>query len=356
MKKILFILAAALISTAANAQVAYEKAKFTDNVYVGVNAGVTTPLSFNSVFPLNTTFGIRVGKDISPVFGINVEGTTWLGSNSNGQSRFNNRFGVHNVFRAINTGVNGTVNVTNLLLDYRGVPRNFEVEAVVGLGWLHVFNPSCVARDYNSLTAKVAADFVFNFGPACEHGFYVEPAVWWNLNKHGYSSVKMRKNNAQIGLSVGYVYRFLTSNGTHNFKMYDVGLLNAEINRLRDELSKKPTEVVVETVREVPVEVERVVEHIVKVVPVYSVYFAKGSNELTSDALQTLNAVPAGTKVKVEATASPEGSVSFNNELSYRRAEAVANYLRNRGVNVLSADGLGVTGDDSQRVAKVVVQ
>ena len=38
----------------ANAQIATENSKILDNTYVGVEAGVTTPLNFNSMFPLNT--------------------------------------------------------------------------------------------------------------------------------------------------------------------------------------------------------------------------------------------------------------------------------------------------------------
>jgi hypothetical protein len=56
------------------------------------------------------------------------------------------------------------------------------------------------------------------------------------LNKHG----------AQLHIGVGYTYHFKTSNGTRHFKVYDVGALQREINYLRENLEKKPKEVVKE--------------------------------------------------------------------------------------------------------------
>lgn len=79
MKKFLIMFALMLGMVSVNAQTALQESKLTDNISVGVNAGVSTPLSFNKVFPLNPTVGIRIGKEFSPVFGMNVEGTTWLG-------------------------------------------------------------------------------------------------------------------------------------------------------------------------------------------------------------------------------------------------------------------------------------
>ena len=61
-----------------NAQMARETQKPLDNLYVGVIGGVNTPLSFNQMFPLNTTVGLRLGKIITPIFGFNVDGSAWL--------------------------------------------------------------------------------------------------------------------------------------------------------------------------------------------------------------------------------------------------------------------------------------
>ena len=41
--------------------------------------------------------------------------------------------------------------------------------------------------------------------------------------------VVFNKDNAQLSLSAGIVYKFMTSNGTHNFKVWNVGAVNGEL-------------------------------------------------------------------------------------------------------------------------------
>ena len=80
---------------------------------------------------------------------------------------------------------------------------------------------------------------------------------------------------------VGYTYHFKTSNGTHSFKLYDVGKMNDEINKLQADLARKPKEVVKEV--KVPV---------AKVIPVektYVIQFAQSSSLLTSENMEVLN-------------------------------------------------------------------
>lgn len=362
MKKFLIMFALMLGIVSANAQTALQESKLTDNVSVGVNAGVATPLSFNKMFPLNTTVGIRIGKQFNPVFGVNVEGTTWLGSNDrqwfteevNGtRDLISNRFDVpdekgvfRNTFRGINVGLNGTVNLTNLFLGYNGAPRSFELVTVTGLGWGHVFTPKTVSADKDNLTAKTALDFTFNLGKSKATSLYVEPAVLWNLNGDGFDGVQFNKNRAQLALSVGFVYHFKTSNGTHHFKSYDVGAMLNEIDRLNVELAKKPTEVIktVNNTTTVFAQKEWVVQ------------FAQGNSDLTDDAKEVLDRVPAGTKVNVVGIASPEGTDKFNARLSEMRAATVADYLKNRDVTVNSWIGKGVAfGESTNRLAIVTV-
>jgi outer membrane protein OmpA-like peptidoglycan-associated protein len=354
MKKIILFMLVALTSVvSANAQVAYEKAKVLDNVYVGVNAGVTTPLTFDQVFPLNPTFSVRLGKEFTPIFGMNVEGTAWFGSNDT-QARFDgvvikDRFdtmnGSHNIFRGVNVGVNGTINLTNLFLDFNGAPRKFEVITQTGIGWGHVFAPG---DDKDNLTAKTGLDFTFNLGSQRQHSLFVEPAVLWTLTNHQHDGVKFDKREAQLALSVGYVYHFKTSNGTHTFKAYDIGAMNNEINNLKAELAKKPQTVTVIK--------ERVVEKIVPSTTEWVVSFEQNKADLLDDAKAVLDGISTNTAVEVVATASPEGTDLRNKVLSQERADVVADYLTNRGVKVLSKEGLGVVGKNSQRVAKVIVK
>lgn len=358
MKK--FILMCALILSTvmgASAQTAIETPKLMDNWYIGVGGQASTPLDFNKVFPINGSAAFVLGKQLTPVFGVNVEDNVWFGSHKNGS----HAFGVphfdtfettdHNIVRANYLGVNATVNLTNLFLEYRGVPRTFELQTVTGLGWFHVFAPNTEDLSHNDLAAKTGLNFLFNLGESKAHGIYVQPAVLWNLTNpaSNHSMVAFNKNGAHLALQLGYVYRFATSNGTHHFKTYDVGAMKDEINRLRADLEKKPTEIVKEKI------VERT---IVKDFGSHKwvVFFAKNSAELTAEAKKTLDEVPENSTVVVEGTASPEGTEERNNLLSEDRAEAVAKYLSERGIKIQSSKGLGVQGEASNRVAIVTVK
>jgi len=353
MKKFLLMLTVALFATASvNAQQkALVESKFFDNWYIGINGGATTPLSFDEVFPVNPTIGLRVGKEFSPVFGVNVEGTAWLGSHADiGKTIIRFDGNRHLTVRGTNLGLNGTVNFSNLFCGYNGKPRVFEVIGIVGAGWWHTFSKDEIhGYTSNDLTSKTGVDLNFNLGSKRAHSLYIEPYVHWNLGSAP-RQIQFNKNYAHFGLNVGYNYHFKTSNGEHYFVQYDLGdidALNAEINELRNQEPKI-------------VEKEVIVEKVVQV-PVYSgnnwvVTFEKGGSELTQAAKNTLNEIKSGTNVVVEATASPEGSDAFNKQLSENRAYEVARYLKGRGVNVIKYTGLGATGADSQRIARVTIK
>ena len=329
-----------------NAQTAIQTSKVFDNVYVGAAAGVYAPLDFDNVLPVNPALGVRVGKNFSPVIGVFVEDQVFFG---------NNHFAVvpaKNIVRANNLTLNGELNVVNLF-DRFDENRAFDASVVGGIGWMYTFNPGIKESTYknNFLTARTGVKLNWTVGKTKASQLFVEPEVLWNLTaNHG---VKFNKRHAQLGVVVGYIYRFKTSNGTHNFKTYDITALNNEINMLREELAKKPLEVEKVVEKEVVKEVEKVVE-----VPVgsYVVYFAQGSYDLSDLAKQTLDGVPAGATVYIKGYASPEGSVRVNQTLSENRATAVADYLRNRGLSVDGTEGFGKTGDIQNRVAVITLR
>ena len=336
-----------------NAQTALQQSKVLDNTYLGVNAGVNTPLSFNHVFPLNTVVGLRFGKDFSPVFGVNAEATVGFGDHASTilktkDDKGNYVVSPYNHFRFkdaktfvsnVMVGLNTTLNWSNLLFGYHGSPRVFEVSTIHGIAWQHIYDAP--TADNDELLAKTGFDIAWNLGKAKAWQLYLEPAVLWNLTYHNHDAVKFNKNFAVLQLAVGVNYKFKTSNGTHNFKTYDIGAMNDKINALHAELANKPNEVVKEVVKTVdngnP----------------WVVYFAQGSSDLTNEAKAILDGVSTDKAVDVVATASPEGTRDFNEHLSVQRAEAVANYLTNRGVKVNSVEGLGVVGNASNRVAIV---
>ena len=331
--------------SSANAQIAYQKADFLDNVYVGLNGGVSSPLDFNSVTPFNAQAGVKVGKNWSPVFGTNIEGTAVFGDNHFADS--------HTFVKATYVGLNGTLNLTNLFLNYNP-DKVFETSLEAGIGWIHnyhTFTPTNIDGHANYLGAKTGVILAWNIGNNKAWQLYAEPSVYWNLSKT--DKIQFNKHNAQLAVSVGVVYKFKTSNKTHNFKVYNIYDYTSALEEARDriaaleaqnaELSKRPTEtynVVKETNKETVVYSQ----------DIFTVSFLQNSAELTQDAKNILDKVGASLPVKVIGSTSPEGSTRRNSELSVQRANAVAEYLKSRGVEVVSAEG-----NEHGRIAVVTV-
>lgn len=331
--------------SSANAQIAYQKADFFDNVYVGLNGGVSSPLDFNSVTPFNAQAGVKVGKNWSPVFGTNIEGTAVFGDNHFADS--------HTFVKATYVGLNGTLNLTNLFLNYNP-DKVFETSLEAGFGWIHNYHtptPTNIDGHANYLGAKTGVILAWNIGNKKAWQLYAEPSVYWNLSKT--DKIQFNKHNAQLAVSVGVVYKFKTSNKTHNFKVYNIYDYSSALEEARDriaaletqnaELSKRPTEtynVVKETNKETVVYSQDVL----------TVSFLQNSAELTQDAKNILDKVGTSLTVKVIGSTSPEGTTRRNSELSVQRANAVADYLKSRGVNVISAEG-----NEYGRIAVVTV-
>ncbi len=377
MKKFIFTLAIAMMAViSVSAQTATEDSKVLDNTYVGVEAGVSTPLNFNSMFPVNPVVGVKLGKEFTPVFGLEIEGVAGFGDNvynygynSSTLAGWEGAYNLHknghtNTFvKTTNVGLNGVINWSNLLLGYKGTPRFFEVKTNTGIGWLHYFGrPNAVGVNLpvhrNALTAKTAIDLAFNFGSNKAHTITVSSGVYWNLTADGH--VKFDKTYAQLGVMVGYTYHFKTSNGTRHFKTYDIGAMTAEISHLNDELAKKPKEV------EVIKYVDRVVINNNNAPATNAfgnatgfgvsetVYFAFNSAELDARAKEALDKLGQNGVYVIDAYASSEGSTAYNLKLSQRRADAVKAYLESRGAKVESATGHGVQfGTTTGRVAVV---
>lgn len=357
MKKVILMLALFSAVVCAKAQIATENSTLLDNTYVTINGGVATPLAFDAVFPLNPTAGLAIGKWLTPEYGVEVEGTAWFGSHVYGGSdaRVNaNANGNFNAIRGSYVGLNGIINLANLLNGYNGSPRSFEVNTLVGIGWVHGYTPNTNDRYNNSLGAKTGLDLAFNLGKKKAHTLSIRPAVLWDLSKPGTSigSLAFNKHGAQLYLGIGYTYHFKNTNGTHSFKTYDIGAMINEIDRLNwalNECEKRPA---------------RVVEKIVKVkdavtVPTQTewfVQFAQKSADLTPEAKAVLDKVGNDLVVNVVGTSSPEGDNTFNQRLSEKRAAVVADYLTKRGVKVNSWVGKGVQiGLSTNRLAIVTV-
>ena len=381
MKKLVLMLAAASMAASVSAQTVAESKAF-DNVYVGINGGVATKTTGHKwLSDLDPNAGLRIGRYFTPVFGLAVEGNAYF-SNKPWHS-------TGTAVRATNVSLLGTVNLSNLFGGYKGEPRAFEVSALYGLGWMHVFtnnkaDKAATENQRNRMTSKAALDFAFNFGSAKQFQFYVEPSInfaflgqartkqvvatgtvppiaYADHDTYGYKTASQAGqpayniNNSFVQLNAGFIYKFANSNGTHNFTIVtprdqaEIDALNAQINELRN---RKPAVITKEVVKEVPA--VKVKEFTVS--DLVFVTFAQGKSALTNDAKAALNNVKEGVHVQVVGTASPEGSKELNDRLSQARADVVANYLKGRGVIVDEATGKGVQGVTSNRLAVVYVK
>ena len=376
MKKLVLMLAAASMAASVSAQTVAESKAF-DNVYVGINGGVATKTTGHKwLSDLDPNAGIRVGRYFTPVFGLAVEGNAYF-SNKPWHS-------TGTAVRATNVSLLGTVNLSNLFGGYKGEPRAFEVSALYGLGWAHVFTNNKTTKELtsgqrNRMTSKAALDFAYNFGSQKQWQVYVEPSinfaflgkdrskvltaagiVNYDVN-YNYKAVAQdgqpayNINNSFVQLNAGVVYKFKNSNGTHNFTIVvprdqaEIDALNAQINELRN---RKPEVITKEVVKEVPA--VKVKEFTVS--DLVFVTFAQGKSVLTKEAKAALDNIKEGVHVQVVGTASPEGSKEINDRISQARADVVANYLKGRGVNVDEATGKGVQGVTSNRLAVVYVK
>lgn len=112
-----------------------------------------------------------------------------------------------------------------------------------------------------------------------------------------------------------------------------------------------------EVIKEVPV-----IKEVVKEVPgkttfvqsTYVVTFSVNSAEIVSTA--ELDGIKSGSNVEIVAYSSPEGKSSANQKLSQKRADAVAKYLHNKGVNVTRVIAKGADTDHANRIAIVTVK
>ena len=143
MKKFFMLFAAAMMAASVSAQdnTAITANKAGDNLYFGINAGVTTRVkeSFNGADDgmfksLAPTLGVRLGKNLTTVFGLAADADMYF--------KTNDKFfaGSKTFVETVNVNLMGTFNLSNLFAGYPGEPRAFELIALGGFGWGHYFN------------------------------------------------------------------------------------------------------------------------------------------------------------------------------------------------------------------------
>ena len=360
MKKFAIIAAVASLGClAANAQGAMEVPSFASNWSIGVDGGVATPLTHHAFFGnMRPTVCLHIQKQISPVFGLGVEGifgintSSWYGPKS--KTAFDNSY----------VGAYGAVNLMNLFGGYDFKTRPFEIEAVAGAGWGH--NYRAYASDWNYFETKAGLNFNFNVSEKVT--LSLKPAVLWDMSDRGAekSSASYNANRAAFNCQVGVTYHF--NRGFKAVEVIDpavVAALNADVNDLRAQLNKANADLAASQAKannlnaqlqeclNRPVQTTVITENTETTYlnSVRYVFFKIGSSKITADQMPNVEMIASylknhpGSKVLVKGYASSDGNLEFNEKLAAARAEAVKTSLVKRygiAADRIEAKGEGI--------------
>lgn len=370
MKKFFLMIAVASLAMVASAQEpakGFYGNKFTDNWYIGAEAGMASKTTHQAVLKnANPNFGIRLGKWFTPAFGFALEGQTFFGNKVKGDD-YTDASGI----KALQLNLLSQWNLSNIFGGYPGEPRNFEVIGNVGIGWGHnsgnrPANTVGLGTIRNTLNNKLAFDFAWNFGDKKQWQFYVEPSITWAIagaksdyvndkgqvvydkDGNGRTLVNWDINYSNIQLNVGFNYFFRTSNGTHHFvnvvecDQNEIDALNATINDLRNK-SNDDAAKMAQLLDEIAnlkkalkdcEEAPKVVQKEVEIEPNLPAVFYQVNKSIITPAQAQNVAIAAQVmknhpelKLQIKGYASPEGPHDNNNNLSVRRAKAVKDLL-----------------------------
>lgn len=357
MKKFIAVIVACLTCSGIYAQRAYEGANLGDNWSIGIHAGVTTPLTHSAFFPnMRATWGLGIGKQLTPFFGMGVEAITSINTTAS-KTAFDNT----------NVSLLTSVNLSNLFAGYWGTPRLFEIETVAGLGWLHYAQNG--DGDRNSISSKLGLNFNFNLGEAKAWTIGIKPALVYDLNACGERNVGFNANRAAWEITAGLKYHFRCSNGKHHIsfaKLYDqaeVDALNEQVNNLRQTNVDQEAELTAANQRNAELEqqladcknqgpvivTDTITSHKKTLESV--VTFRQGGVSVVASQTPNVERIATYLKnhekatVSIKGYASPEGKAEVNARIAQQRADAVKSLLVKRykiAENRITAEGQGV--------------
>ena len=322
---------------------------FWDNWYGGIMTGVIYSHSNKKAGP---AIGLELGKQITPAFGMSLQGIS-------GFSYLNSR----NAFDDINLTVNGKLNFMNLFGGYKGEPRLFEVEGIVGVGMLHEFYPATQRNDNNLLSFKAGAALNFNLGKEKRWTLGIRPAVGTTVD--GKHNEKM-KYSPRLELLAGIVYNFSCGNDRRHhevieaYEQGDIDRMNNNINELRgkvnslnDEIKEKDCQnenlktELNDCTKELNETKKKMIDTFVEPVISFRKSEAKVENiqmPNIENIVKYMEKYPK-LKVKLKGYASPEGNREFNKRLAENRAKAVKKTLvekYNMDEERIEASGMGI--------------
>lgn len=357
MKKFIAVIVACLTCSGIYAQRAYEGANLGDNWSIGIHAGVTTPLTHSAFFPnMRATWGLGIGKQLTPFFGMGVEAMTSINTTAS-KTAFDNT----------NVSLLTSVNLSNLFAGYWGTPRLFEIETVAGLGWLHYAQNG--DGDRNSISSKLGLNFNFNLGEVKAWTIGIRPALVYDLNACGERNVGFNANRAAWEITAGLKYHFRCSNGKHHIsfaKLYDqaeVDALNEQVNNLRQTNADQEAELTAANQRNTELEqqladcknqgpvivTDTITSHKKTLESV--VTFRQGGVSVVASQTPNVERIATYLKnhekatVSIKGYASPEGKAEVNARIAQQRADAVKSLLVKRykiAENRITAEGQGV--------------
>lgn len=357
MKKFIAVIVACLTCSGIYAQRAYEGANLGDNWSIGIHAGVTTPLTHSAFFPnMRATWGLGIGKQLTPFFGMGVEAMTSINTTAS-KTAFDNT----------NVSLLTSVNLSNLFAGYWGTPRLFEIETVAGLGWLHYAQNG--NGDRNSISSKLGLNFNFNLGEAKAWTIGIKPVLVYDLNACGERNVGFNANRAAWEITAGLKYHFRCSNGKHHIsfaKLYDqaeVDALNEQVNNLRQTNVDQEAELTAANQRNAELEqqladcknqgpvivTDTITSHKKTLESV--VTFRQGGVSVVASQTPNVERIATYLKnhekatVSIKGYASPEGKAEVNARIAQQRADAVKSLLVKRykiAENRITAEGQGV--------------
>ena len=357
MKKFIAVTVACLTCSGIYAQRADEGAHLGDNWSIGIHAGVTTPLTHSAFFPnMRATWGLGIGKQLTPFFGMGVEAMTSINTTAS-KTAFDNT----------NVSLLTSVNLSNLFAGYWGTPRLFEIETVAGLGWLHYAQNG--DGDRNSISSKLGLNFNFNLGEAKAWTIGIKPALVYDLNACGERNVGFNANRAAWEITAGLKYHFRCSNGKHHIsfaKLYDqaeVDALNEQVNNLKQTNVDQEAELTAANQRNAELEqqladcknqgpvivTDTITSHKKTLESV--VTFRQGGVSVVASQTPNVERIATYLKnhekatVSIKGYASPEGKAEVNARIAQQRADAVKSLLVKRykiAENRITAEGQGV--------------
>ena len=349
--------------------------KMCDNWYIGVNGGSSVKTTGVIEFYKMNPFGsLRIGRYLTPAFGLAAEGTAYFSDKQFVDSR--------TFVKSVNASLLANVNLSNWLGGYLDKPRRVELVAIAGMGWGHVFGTGDVK--YNDLTSKLGLDLAVNVGRARAWQFYLEPSIVYNLNRQP-DGVAYNLQQSGVGVALGINYKLPNSNGIHNFvrvgirDQHEVDMLNQQLNELRYEQQQQEKALARNgrTIRELRDSLEEarqvkpatIIKKVTQVVnnnvlqP--TVIFGQGKSAVDAAQMASVAMIAKYMKnhptsrILIKGYASPEGNPELNQRLSEARANAVKQALVSRyGISAdrLTIQGMGATDElfdeiDFNRVA-----